>query len=392
MRRNAWLGLAVALALMLSAAAPVWAGEGTIQGRVENASTGRPVEGATVVLHVFSEMKEEVLGETTTGADGAFQFSVDYDENKVFWVHTEYSGVRYVSDLLRLSDEEPNAMATLQVYETTDDPAGVQITRGHLIVEFVEGAVHVSELYVVGNMGHATYVGDVEGRTLQFLLPMDAMDVMVDDQPPGEEFVREGDVLWGTAPVPPGPAVAQHIVSYLLPYSPDAGLELVREYAYPVEQVNLMVPQVGVEVTSDLEFVGTVGAERTYLAWRGSSLAPGETWSVRIQGEPAATGGTPGMPAAARPGGATGVPFPLLAGGGLALLALGALAFLGLRRRTVPVQDPERLLDAIARLDEAYEAGELDEEGYRERRQALKEALAKAVATGQGEGRGRVGP
>lgn len=385
MRRNVWLGLAVVLALMLAICPPVWAGEGTIQGRVENASTGQPVEGATVVLHVFSEMKEAVLEEGTTGADGAFQFSVDYDENKVFWVHTEYSGVRYVSDLLRLSDEEPNATTTLRVYETTNDPAGLQITRGHLIVEFVEGAVHVSELYVVGNVGHATYVGDAQGRTLQFLLPMDAMDVMVDDQPPGEAFVREGDVLWGTAPVPPGPAVAQHIVSYLLPYSPDAGLELVREYAYPVEQVNLMVPQVGVEVTSDLEFVGTVGAERTYLAWRGSSLAPGETWSVRIQGEP--TGGmASGMPAAARPGGAAGVPLPLVAGGGVALLVLGVLAFLGLRRRTVPVQDPERLLDAIARLDEAYEAGELDEEAYRERRQALKEALAKAVAAGRGEG------
>ncbi|MGC8837948.1 MAG: hypothetical protein ACP5UM_05975, partial [Anaerolineae bacterium] len=276
MRQRVWWGLAVCLALLLGTVAPVWAGEGRIGGRVENLTTGQPVEGVAVVLHAFSEMKEEEAGQAVTGPNGAFQFSVAYDAGKVFWVSTEYRGVRYTSDLLRLTDEQPEATTLLQVYETTASPDEIRIARGHFIVEFAEGAVHVAELYVISNKGQETFVGDAQGRTLQFLLPPGAMDVAVDDAPPGGQFVREGDILWDTAPVPPGEAIAQHIVDYLLPYDPEKGLDLTRSYAYPVVQVNLMVPQVGVDVESDLEFTGTVGAERTYLVWRGTSLAPGE--------------------------------------------------------------------------------------------------------------------
>ncbi|MGQ9567940.1 MAG: hypothetical protein ACUVWW_07790 [Anaerolineae bacterium] len=376
MRRN-FLWVAAACLVLLSVASPAWAGEGRIGGRVELGASGKPVEGATVVLHAFREMKEEEVGRTVTGADGAFQFSVAYDAGKVFWVSTEYQGIRYTSDLLRLTDEQPEATAVLQVYEATANPEHIRIARGHFIVEFAEGAVHVAELYVVGNEGLATYVGDEQGRTLQFLLPPGATDVTVDDAPPSSRFVREGDVLWDTAPVLPGESVAQHLVDYVLPYDPDQGLEIVRSYAYPVAQVNLMVPQVGVDVESDLEFTGTVGAERTYLVWRGASLAPGQTWTARFRGRPQV--GTAGEPAA------TLVPErrPLVAFGGLAFLVLAAFLVLGLRTGGKAREDPERLLEAIARLDEAYEDGELDEATYRERRAALKEALVRQVAQGR---------
>ncbi len=374
------LGIAgVCLALLLGAAAPVWAGEGRIGGRVEHATSGQPVEGATVVLHAFSQMKEEEAGRAITGPDGAFQFAVAYDAEKVFWVSTEYKGIRYTSDLLRLTDEKPEATAVLQVYETTASPDGIRIARGHFIVEFAEGAVHVAELYVISNEGQAAYVGDGQGRTLQFLLPPGAAEVVVDDAPPEGRFVREGDILWDTAPVPPGEAVAQHIVDYVLPYDPEKGLDLTRSYAYPVAQVNLMVPQVGVDVESDLEFTGTVGAERTYLVWRGTALAPGEAWSVRFRGRPqAGMAGTAEESAASVQG--LG---PLVAFGGLAFLALATLLFLGLGSRRRALEDPERLLEAIARLDEAYEGGELDEVTYRTRRAALKKALTEQVARGR---------
>jgi hypothetical protein len=378
-QKSSWVAVAC-LALLLGVAAPVWAGEGRIGGRVERAASGQPVEGVTVVLHAFSGMKEEEAGRAVTGPDGAFQFSATYDEGKVFWVSVEYEGVRYTSDLLRLTDAQPEATAVLQVYETTASPEHIRIARGHFIVEFAEGAVHVAELYVISNGGQATFVGDEQGRTLQFLLPPGATDVMVDDAPPGGQFVQEGDVLWDTAPVPPGESTVQHIVDYLLPYDPDRGLDLVRSYAYPALQVNLMVPQVGVDVESDLEFMGTVGTERTYLVWRGTSLAPGQAWSVRFRGRPEAGAAEASGKAAASPAGPPGL---LVAFGGLALLVLGAFLFVGLRGRGRAREDPERLLDAIARLDEAYEDGELDEATYRERRAALKEALARQVARGR---------
>lgn len=373
MRRRVWWGLVVCLALVLGATSPAWAGEGRVGGRVQHATSGQPVDGATVVLHAFSQMEEREAGRAVTGPDGAFQFAVAYDEETVFWVSTEYSGVRYTSDFLRLTDAEPEATALIQVYETTGSPKDIQIERGHLIVEFVDSAVHVAELYVVGNGGQATYVGDEQGRTLQFLLPPGAMEVAVDDAPPGGRFVREGDVLWDTAPVLPGPSVAQHIVDYFLPYDPEQGLDLTRAYAYPALQVNLMVPQVGVDVDCNLEFMGTVGTERTYRVWRAASLAAGETWSVRFRGKPIA--GVAGAPAALGTGSV-----PLVALGGLAFLALAALLFLGLRGRGRGQEDPERLLEAIARLDDAYESGELDEGAYHRRRAALKEALVGQMA------------
>ncbi|MGC8837919.1 MAG: hypothetical protein ACP5UM_05830, partial [Anaerolineae bacterium] len=64
-------------------------------------------------------------------------------------------------------------------------------------------------------------------------------------------------------------------------------------------------------------------------------------------------------------------------------LALAALLVLGLQSRRRAQEDPERLLEAIARLDDAYEGGELDEATYRTQRAALKKALADRVARGR---------
>jgi len=383
MRGRAWVLLAAACFWLLGGVGLVWADEGRIAGSVQNGTTGQPAAGLTVVLHVFSGMTEQEPMTAVTGPEGAFEFAVPLDEGSAYWLTTTHEGVPYATDLLRPPLDQPEITVTLQVYDATPDPSAIQIERGHLIVDFGPGELRVAELYVMSNLGQRTFVGDESARTLQFLLPDGAMGVQVGESAPGDRFVVDGGAVWDTAPLLPGRSVAQHVVTYRLPYDPGEELELVREYAYPVAQLNLLVPQVGVDVTcDDLQFAGTIGSELVFLNWRGESLAQGDTWSVHFRGEPS---GGADEPAAPIPGPAGRV--PLWVGMGIALLAvLTPLVYLALRRRRAPsAVGQDRLLDDIARLDAAYEAGELDEAAYRREREERKAELIQLLRQAPGQ-------
>ncbi|NLE77256.1 MAG: hypothetical protein GX605_10965 [Chloroflexi bacterium] len=365
---------------------------GELLVQVLNGATGQPVAGQPVTLHTFAGMEAQSTKEGSTDADGRFRFSVSLAADRTFGVTAEYNGVSYASDLLTPQGEETELTALVQVYETTSDDAAIEIARSHLLVEFGDGVLRVGELYIMSNTGDRTYVGDASGRTLAFSLPEGATDIQVDNQAgPTDRFTLEATTLWDTAPLPPGDSLGQHLIGYTLPYTPE-GTTLTRRYPYPMAQVNLLVSDAGVEVASDeLSFAGAMGGQQQYLNWRGGALAAGQSWSATLRGQPQGAAAAAAVPSPASPQGTFSLEAALAAG---LIMGMAPLVYLGTRRRR-PSADPlalpadaQPLAQALADLDDAHAAGQVDQAAYERQRQALMARLRNALATRPNDGRG----
>jgi hypothetical protein len=167
-------------------------------------------------------------------------------------------------------------------------------------------------------------------------------------------------------------------------------LDLSQPLTLPVNAVVILVPQQGPKVNSDLLVdEGTRPVEGVnYRMYSSSRLEAGSELSLSISGRPRASGS----------GFQTGSTSSLVIGlgaFGLALIATGTWLFkrsraagsdaardqddLELPDDDIP-DDPEILMDAILALDDQYQAGDLPEEAYRQRRAELKARLKALMA------------
>jgi hypothetical protein len=167
-------------------------------------------------------------------------------------------------------------------------------------------------------------------------------------------------------------------------------LELSQPLTLPVNAVVILVPEDGPKVKSDLLVdEGTRPVQGVnYRMYSSSRLEAGSELSLSISGRPKATG-------SAFQSGSTSSLVIGLGAFGLALVAAGV--WLYSRSRTtgfadgteqadtdlpeddIP-DDPEILMDAILALDDQYQAGELPEEAYWQRRTELKARLQALLA------------
>ncbi len=113
----------------------------------------------------------------------------------------------------------------------------------------------------------------------------------------------------------------------------------------------------------------------------GGSLAAGASLALQISGaaNTATTGGISSD--------STNPPWVLIASAALLLVAVGIVVFVWLRQRREAaeeiVEDPEarraELLNAIAELDDDFEAGHVAEADYRQHRAELKAELVELM-------------
>ena len=283
------------------------------------------------------------------------------------------------------------------VYETTDSPEAVIVERFHFIIMVEEpGLLSVLELYQFSNRGDHAYVGTVnsEGQreTVRLALPAGAQDLVLQGGTLGlDVLTRDGDLV-ATAPVIPGRETLETAFSYLIPYSDDS-IRLNRTLYYDIASVNGLLMDVGARMQSGtLTFASErVAQGQTFLQYTGQYLKAHTTLdialedldSIQVTGAPDAPGGAAG---AARPAGSnqTGLLWAML---GLGVLGVAfALAYPWLRPRlrgqvspdpVAPTPERQRLLLTLARLDQAYQAGQLDETVYRHTRARRKAELAE---------------
>ncbi len=353
-------------------------GTGVISGTVVNGTTGAKMPNLDVELAIFDQTS--MLEQRTAKTDdaGFFRFAdMPTDTGLQFAGRVEYpQGIPNGSDFVAFEPGKSELNLPISVFDTTTDPSGVRAERVHFILDFNSGQAEIAELLVFSLDGKQSYVGDGSG-VLRFTLPAGAQALEIDGDTQDGRFQVTADGFVDRLPLQPGQSVRQVLYRYSLPYSGD-NLNFTRTLPYAAANVNALVTDVGQQVASDQ--LANQGVRQTqqgnFFNLVGQNVPAGQPISIRLSKLSSAAGAE----AAAASGGATVNRILLWALIGLA--AAGAVALVALpiaRQRTAPVaagySTRDELVDALARLDMAYEAGELSEAAYRDQRLLLKAQL-----------------
>ncbi len=270
------------------------------------------------------------------------------------------------------------------------------------LIEFdpAGATLQIAELQDFSLEGNRTYVGDAQHVVLRFTLPRGAEDLQISDGDLGQRYLQTTDGFVDTLPLSPA-AARQVLFRYAIPYS-GTSADVAQAFPYPVASLNTLVADSGEQVSSAvLADQGTQQTQMgTYRVLAGQGLAAGQAFTLHLSNLPSA-GGSTSAPASgpSAPRLMTALIGALAAAVGLAAISLAA--WLGLRRRGLPaaaeltapvggIRDENDLIDALARLDLAHEAGAMADGEYRERRMVLKAQLldmlrARGTPSGQGQ-------
>jgi len=349
-----------------------------VTGQVTNGTTGAAVPAdLPITLHVLSGMEETGTYTTTVAADGSFRFDgLVVGQEQAVVAETTYQDATYFSEPDWLAAAEGELSLPLVIYETTADPADILVTQLHIFIRRLGDSPHrleCGEVYLLSNTGERTYVGAPDaasGRraTLDFTLPEGAENLRFDGPGLGERFLERPGGFADTMPIPPGVATVSVLLSYELPYRP--GLQLEWTFAAPIASVVIVLPGPGLALDgAGLTSAGTIDTQMgTALSYTAGPLAAGQTLAIALVED-----------ASAAPAAAAVSSRPQDVALGLAALAAAVLAAYRLWRSPAPPMPAQvrPIVDAIAALDDDFEAGRIAEETYhRERAVRLQQAQA----------------
>jgi mono/diheme cytochrome c family protein len=378
-------------------------GTGVIQGQVRQGTAGGPdVPGMTVGLEAFANFELAAAFTTSVAADGSFEFrDLALDPSMVYFASVSASGVRYSSPILTLAPEHPTIATEIVVYEPTDDPTGITISRAHWIFDSQPGVLIVGQIYVFGSRADRTYMGTtLEGIddpvTLAIEVPEDALEISLENGILGDRFQQVGNLIYDTTPLVPGEATKQIIVRYALPYV-GTRATVGGEFLYPVDVLSLLVADLsGLQVSvSGLQNGGSQSFQgRMYQIWQGNNLQPGRL-TMELDGllevgtvDPRMLGD--GASSTATASGAAPLLLPWMPWtlGAVAVLALAAMVTWSWQRGQLrpksQVDELRRqqseLIQQIAQLDDQHVLGELGEEPWRMQRAQLKARLLSVAS------------
>ena len=364
----------------------------SITGTVSNGTAGGgAVGGLDVTLTTYINAAPSATQKTTTDDQGRYQFNdLSTDSTYAYDVQVGYKGVQYTSDLIQLTADSPAQTADLKVYETTNSNADVKISSAHMIVMPVSpGVLSVLEVWAFNNSGDRTYIGaDDTGATAQFTLPAGATNF---SGSPGVVADSTTGIVTDALPIIPGADSTGF--SYTLSYQgSNANIAMKADYDTP--SFGILVPQNGVVAKSTTltqsppqSIQGT-----TYLYFTGSDLKSGQIVDFALTVSPSAYSTPPtSNPSSAAPSSATASllkrPWLWVLVAVLGVGLLFALVYPRLKRdratvaasgsgsdRSIDIEE-EVLLERIARLDDRFDAGEINEAEYKERRAKVKASL-----------------
>ena len=347
---------------------------GTIQGVVTNGTPGGSIPGGIEVLLSGFDDEQETYQQTTTAADGAYIFTdVPAVLGRIYGVTVAYKDVPYYSDGTSLAEDEAPPDLPVTIYDTTTDTAVLSIERLHVLFDFASaGEVQVIELWVVSNSGDRTVVAAPERGVMEVSLPEGAADLAFEDGSSADRYIQTAGGFGDTQPVVPGQGTSQFIFSYRLAY--DGSLTFSRPSDLPINAVVVLLPQNG--VTAQGAGLRDLGAQemsgQAVRTYEGGVIAAGQALEIELSGDPGAESAS---------GSASGSTSTVI---GLAVLAalLIAARLWWFRPRVRPARTEDRteaLVDAIAGLDDALDAGRIDAAEHRQRREALKQRLRERM-------------
>ncbi len=380
-------------------------GNGLLNVQVQNGTTGEALRQAPVQLLVFDGQNLAAQRQAETDAEGVARFEgLPTDPSWAYIASATYNDVPFESDMLQFEPARATVDAPLMVYEAGATSADVRIGRAHWVISLQDGQnLDVGELYAFTNASDRVYMGEANADgipvVLRFSVPEGAANVSFEGGELGLRFQRDGDQYIDTMPLTPGGR--QVLIRYSLPIQ-DGTARLGHTIPYPIDNLNLLAPDVGMTIDApdwlQQDPLETQGGN--YLNFLQSDLPAGSSLEVAFSDINAAQFVSPDSTASgpqqvidptAAPG-VSGQPWlPIL----LAVLAAALLAagtFLLLKRQraqaeALPVmrqQQQQALIQEIADLDDAYDAGELLEADYQSRRRLLKAQIASLMREGTG--------
>ena len=370
-------------------------------GQVFNGTGQAPPEGVSnLEVTLFQMGASGPLTQTVrTDAQGRFAFGdLKLDPNSPYFANVNYKGIHYFSDTMTPGVEASTPLS-LTVYETQTIPANFQIDRTHFILDQDQNSLTGIELIQVHNPTDRAFV-------LPLPLPQNLSALQFNDPRDQSRAIQNAD---GSIAFPILPTTDQVLLGVrMITTPPDYTLKV--DTPIRVGQMNVLVSQTGgLQVSSPQLTAGppfTPASGSSYWQLNGSNIPAGSTVAVVISNLP----GGDNMPTIRN------VVLGLGGIGALALLALpfarrrigrlpsrqstvrreGEEAFVSsrgasaeseaeeglegsdiskLRERGATASDRLARLEAIADLDDTFEAGEIPEDEYRAQRATLKSEL-----------------
>jgi mono/diheme cytochrome c family protein len=361
---------------------------GTVLGHIINGTVGSDIPaGIEVTLHGFEGQQEVVLESALVDETGTFTFG-EY-ELQTGWVliaTMEYQGVMYGSEIIEYTGQE-EVFLPLTFFEPSTDLSAVTVDRLHAIFSVPAGGIlEITELWIISNSGDYTIATPDGVGLLEIALPEGASNIRFETGALGDRYIETENGFVDTLPLRPGVGTHELVFSFDIPYN--KRLDYHQPMNYPVDAIVILIPATGL----DLEGEGIVdmGAREmsgtTLRNYNADPIQAGGSFELRIKGSGFDDSGPEGSSA-------------LTIGIGLGTLIIAA-AFVGVwwfRRDEsssemaeeesidhapedeIYEQDRQALLRSIANLDNAFEAGEIEENPYQERRIELKTKLLKLM-------------
>jgi mono/diheme cytochrome c family protein len=379
---------------------------GVVMGVLSNGTTGEMLGEAEVELQGFTpEFEQTVTLTTTTDANGNFRFDVtDVPPDLIFIAGSSFDGLNFSSGANQLDRNNPTLDMPVTVYDKTSDGAGVNVAQLHVVFEFAEERVTVNQLYVVNNAANAVFVGpsgDPADGVFEVAVPEGAENLefqrsfgSMQNFLPANDFVQTARGWADPLPLRPGDTASTLLVRYDLPFSD--GMRIAHPIFYETATTTIILPDAGVSVTNTPwveQPAQEFGQGQTFRNYSGPGVPAGETISMVLEGRPNVVTDASGAAVVNRD-----QTTELLIGGGALLLAAVSGVFLWRYWQGRHEEDEEEwaeavettvalpsgaapagsddLLRTIAALDDAHDAGQIDDAAYQAQRAELKRQLA----------------
>ncbi len=369
---------------------------GIISGQVVNATTNQPQGNVELMLHGFQDDTEVITLATKADETGNFTFDkLPNDHTLIYVVEGVYQDIAYMGDApgVFVPDEGSEANIDVKVFDTTTDDAVINITQMHYLLSFSPDTVGVIQVFVVGNNSDQTFVGE-NGKTFEFAFPNEASNVTFQNNPGGARFIETETGYADTEPIMPSEEGLTIAALYEITFSDDS---LTIEIPIPddVDSVDVLMNNQNVELSSDqVQFVENRDFQgNTFALFDGDNLSQGDMLTLNLTGlDDLEFAAPPDIPEHETVlGSSNGLSqdtllWITLGIGGVAIV-LGGVVYPMTRSKQLKPDISEddvearrqRLLLTLARLDQVFEAGELDEEVYHRARTRYKAELVELM-------------
>ncbi|MFQ5578508.1 MAG: c-type cytochrome, partial [Anaerolineae bacterium] len=229
--------------------------DGVLRGQVTNGTTGQTGAGIALTLYALSPGGDPLQTFTAVSdADGAFSFNnLNRDHSLSYALEGAYLDISYFSaGPVVFVPGEREATLNLSVFETTPDPSAVYQSNLHRIMSFGAGWMSIADVYIFGNRGDRSFVGqpgeDGLPETVKIALPAEATNISFRNNTVRQIEDGSGTYL-DSQPIPPGADVYTLFVTYDIPIEGKTKT-VETPLFYSIQSVNVLATDQGQTIES----------------------------------------------------------------------------------------------------------------------------------------------